>query len=140
MKKRILTLFIALLPALASAQTSKSTYIDRDQIALGVTVLLIAFILVFLLELTNRYFQYRLREKVLESGVTEQLAALLLKSDRRENLQACIKWLAIFLGLALGFTIIALTNPPVWAALAALSLCLSVSFMGYYIFLKRADH
>lgn len=108
MKKSISTLFIALLPTLTSAQTAESTYIDHDQIALGATVLLVAFILVFLLELTNRYFQYRLKEKVLESGVTEQLAALLLKPDPRENLRACIKWIAIFLGLPLGFAIIAL--------------------------------
>lgn len=139
MKKRISITFIALSPALASAQTVQSTYVDRDQVALGVTVLLVAFILVFLLELTRRYFRYRLKERILESGATEELATLLLQPDRRENLRGCIKWLAIFLGLTLGFAVISFLNPAVWAALAVLSLCLSGSFLAYYLFLKRTD-
>lgn len=139
MKKRISITFIALSPALASAQTVQNTYVDRDQVALGVTVLLVAFILVFLLELTRRYFRYRLKERILESGATEELATLLLKPDRNQNLRDCIKWLAIFLGLTLAFAIISFLNPAVWAALAVLSLCLSGSFLAYYLFLKRTD-
>lgn len=140
MKKIISTIPAAFLPALASAQTTKSTYIDRDQIALGVTVLLVAFLLVFLLELTKRYFQHRLKEKVLESGVSQELAAVLLQSDRPDILRTCIKWLAIFLGLACGFAIIAFLDIKTWAAFAVLSLCLSGSFLGYYFFLKKSDH
>ena len=140
MKKTILISLITLFPAVASAQTAKSTYVDRDQVALGVTVLLVALILVFLLEITKRYFRHRLKERVLESGASEELAALLLQPDRKESLRACIKWLAIFLGLALGFAIIAFVNPAAWAALAVLSLCLSGSFLAYYLFLKRTDH
>ncbi|OJV22561.1 MAG: hypothetical protein BGO21_05230 [Dyadobacter sp. 50-39] len=140
MKKKISILLTTIFPALAKVETIKSTYIDRDQVALGVTILLVAFILLFLLELTSRYFQYKLKEKVLESGVTDQLATLLLQPDRKQSLRSCIKWLVIFLGLALGFCIIAWTDPSVWAGLAALSLCLSGSLLAYYIFLKRTDH
>ncbi|HWV29065.1 MAG TPA: hypothetical protein VN038_05410 [Dyadobacter sp.] len=136
--KKILS--IISLAAPASAQAMGNTYIDRDQVALGVTVLLVALVLAFLLELTKRYFQYRLKEKILESGVSEEFAALLLQQDRRQTLQTCIKWLAIFLGMALGFTIIALVDLAPWAALAMLSLCLSGSFVGYYFFLKKSDH
>ncbi|PSL33887.1 hypothetical protein [Dyadobacter jiangsuensis] len=139
MKKILSIISLAFLTAPASAQAMADTYIDRDQVALGVTVLLVALILAFLLELTRRYFQYRVKEKILESGVSEELAALLLQPDRRHNLQTCVKWLAIFLGMALGFTIVSLTNPAPWAALAVLSLCLSGSFAGYYLFLKKSD-
>lgn len=139
MKKILSIISLAFLTAPASAQAMADTYIDRDQIALGVTVLLVALILAFLLELTRRYFQYRVKEKILESGVSEELAALLLQPDRRQNLQTCVKWLAIFLGMALGFTIVALTNLAPWAALAVLSLCLSGSFASYYLFLKKSD-
>lgn len=117
-----------------------NAYIDRDQVALGVTVLLVVLILAFLLELARRYFQYRLREKVLESGVSEELAALLLQPDRRQNFQTCVKWLAIFVGIAVGSTIIALTDLVPWAALAVLSLSLSGSFAGYYFFLKKYNN
>lgn len=140
MKKILSIISLAFLHAPTSAQATTSTYIDRDQVALGVTVLLVALVLAFLLELTKRYFQYRLKEKVLESGVSEEFAALLLQQDRRQSLQTCVKWLAVFLGMALGFTIIALAGLAPWAALAMLSLCLSGSFAGYYLFLKKSDH
>jgi|GEM_PF-3023315 len=137
MKKIFSVIPLASLLTSASAQAMTNTYIDRDQVALGVTVLLVVLILAFLLELARRYFQYRLREKVLESGVSEELATLLLQPDRRQNLQTCVKWLAIFVGIAVGSTIIALTDLVPWAALAVLSLSLSGSFAGYYFFLKK---
>ncbi|MGG7664343.1 hypothetical protein [Dyadobacter sp. BHUBP1] len=140
MKKILSIISLASLAAPASAQTMANTYIDRDQVALGITVLLVALVLAFLLELTKRYFQYRLKEKVLESGVSEEFATLLLQQDRRQGVQTCIKWLAIFLGMTVGFTIIALAGLAPWAALAVLSLCLSGSFAGYYLFLKKSDH
>ncbi|MBO9611185.1 MAG: hypothetical protein J7619_00750 [Dyadobacter sp.] len=140
MKKILSIISLAAVPASANAQTTPNTYVDRDQVALGVTVLLVALLLAFLLELTRRYFQYRLKEKVLESGVSEEFAALLLQSDSRQNLQTCVKWFVLFLGMAVGFTIIAFTNLTPWGALAVLSLCLSGSFAGYYFFLKKSDH
>lgn len=140
MKKILSILPFALFPRLTSAQTFERAHIDRDQIALGVTVLLVVFVLAFLLELFKRYLDYRLREKVLESGVTRELAALLLQQDQQELLRTSIKWLAIFLGLASGFAIVAVIQLPVWGALAVIALCLAGSFLAYYFFLKRSVH
>lgn len=140
MKKILSILPFALFPRLTIGQTFERTYIDRDQIALGVTVLLVAFIMAFLLELLKRYLDYRLKEKVLESGVTQELAALLLQRDPQEVLRASIKWLAIFLGLACGFGIVSVIQMPVWGALAVIALCLAGSFLAYYFFLKRSVH
>lgn len=140
MKKILLILSTALFPTLANAQTQGSTYIDRDQIALAVTVLIIAVILAFLLELVKRYLDYRLKEKVVESGVTQELASLLLHRDQQDLLRTCIKWLAIFLGLGCGFAIVAVVQLPIWGALAVIAFCLSGSFLGYYFFLKRSVH
>lgn len=138
MKTTLPIFSLILLPAWANAQASTSTYIDRDQIALGVTVLLVAFILTFLLELAKRYLDYRLKEKVVESGATQELAALLLQRDPQELLRTCIKWLAIFLGLCCGFGIVAIIRLPVWGSMAVISFCLAGSFMGYYLFLKSS--
>ncbi|WAC09253.1 hypothetical protein [Dyadobacter pollutisoli] len=140
MKKILLILSTALFPTLANAQTQGSMHIDRDQIALAVTVLIIAVILAFLLELVKRYLDYRLKEKVVESGVTQELASLLLHRDQQDLLRTCIKWLAIFLGLACGFTIVAVAQLPIWGALAVIAFCLSGGFLGYYLFLKKSVH
>lgn len=137
MKKILSILLITLLPAQGKAQAAGNTYIDRDQVALAVTILLVAFVLIFLLELIKRYLDHRLKEKVLESGASEQLAALLLQRDGQDLLRACIKWLAVFLGLACGFAIIAIGGLSVSAGLAVIAFCLSGSFLSYYIFLKR---
>ncbi|SDF62250.1 hypothetical protein SAMN04487996_111303 [Dyadobacter soli] len=139
--KSILSLIsLIFLPALAVAQPVRTIYVDRDQVALAVTLLLVVFVLGFLLELTNRYFRYRIKEKILESAVTDELAALILQPDHKEKLRSCVKWLAIWLGLALGLAAVALTGAADWAAVAIICLCLSGSFLGYYIFLKRTDH
>nr|WP_295926373.1 hypothetical protein [uncultured Dyadobacter sp.] len=140
MKNILSILPFILFSRLTSAQAFERTYIDRDQIALGVAVLLVVIILAFLLELLKRYLDYRLKEKVLESGVTQELAALLLQRDPREHLRASIKWLAIFLGLACGFAIVAVTRLPVWGALAVIALCLAGSFLAYYFFIKKSLH
>lgn len=137
MKKTILILPILFLSGQVDAQTAMNHYIDRDQIALAVTVLLVAFLLAFLLELIKRYLDYRLKEKILEWGITHEVATLLLQSGQPDLKRTCIKWFLIFLGLSCGFAIVAVLGLTMWTALAAITLCLAGSFLAYFFFLTR---
>lgn len=139
MKTKLIILITLLCPA-AFAQVGRDTYIDRDLVALQASAVFVGLILVFLIEVLRRYLDYRLKEKILESGVTEELASLLLNSGRTDQKRSAMRWLLLFLGLALGFIIITFFALSLTPALAVLALGLTGSFAAYYSFLKRTDH
>lgn len=140
MKKIIAALLFALLPGLVHAQIARETYIDRDLVALLASVFFAGLAVVFLLELVKRYLNHRLKEKILESGADDQLAQLLLHSEQADHRRGAVKWIFVFAGLFCGFTVMAVATLSIWPALAAMALCLTGSFLGYYYFLKRNNH
>lgn len=117
-------------PAYAQATT---TYIDRDLVAIGVTILAGGFGLLFLLEVVKRLFDYQLKRKALELGLPEVPAR-----DGQES-RSILKWVAIWTGLGSGLTIVQFTLPLGIHSLAIMCFCLAASFLGYYLYLKQSS-
>jgi hypothetical protein len=67
------------------------------------------------------------------------MANSLLQTKGVDNRQQVIKWVSLLAGLGAGFTIINYTQPVGYHSLAILAFSISISFLGYYFFLKQSE-
>ncbi|QHV95373.1 hypothetical protein [Spirosoma endbachense] len=131
MKQLIRVLTALATPLTVQAQTT-TPYIDRDLFAVCVTIVGGGFVLLFILEVIKRLFDFLLKRKALELGLQQA------PTTSQPNYTSPIKWFAIWIGLGIGLTIIYYTFPLGIHSLAIMSFCLAASFLSYFIFLKQS--
>ncbi|HEY3390431.1 MAG TPA: hypothetical protein VGK38_12705, partial [Prolixibacteraceae bacterium] len=95
--------------------------------------------MVFILIIMKRILDHRLKNKILERGITDSVALPILQTNPNENRNINIKWFAILAGLGAGLTIVNFTRPLGIHSLAIMTFCIAASFLGYYYFLRQSE-
>lgn len=139
MKKIIITLaaFLASFPLYAQNEGFAERYgseIMRSVIALTVMILIMWFIL----SIINKFMDFRLKNKIIEKGITDHLANSILQPTATENRNINVKWFALLLGIGTGLLTVNYTTPLGFHSLAYMAFSLAFAFLGYYIFLKQS--
>ena len=98
------------------------------------TILVYAISILLLIKLI---LDYRIKEKLIEKGASEAVISQLLSSVGKGGNYVNIKWFFIFAGLGIGLGFVYLSRPIGLHSLAIMSLCISLSFLGYYLFVRR---
>jgi hypothetical protein len=80
---------------------------------------------------------YRIKVKLIEKGASEAVISQLLPSAGKGGNIVNIKWFFIFASVGIGLGFVYLSRPIGIHSLAIMSLCISVSFLGYYLFARR---
>jgi hypothetical protein len=140
MKKTTTSIFTIAIATTASAQSNDSPLLTRHSPILEVlgTIALVAIVMFFILEMIKYLMNYRLKNKIIDKGVSGELASSLLRIDPNEVKNVNIKWFAILAGIGTALLIINYTLPLGLHSLAIMAFCLSASFLGYYLFLRKA--
>jgi hypothetical protein len=106
----------------------------------NVTILIFfALIGVFVIALMRVTFDHRLKAKMIEKGVSENLAAQFLRSNTRNMKNEALKWFCIFSSLGAGLLIVNLFQPYGLHSVAILSFSIAAGFLGYYLFSRRSE-
>lgn len=100
------------------------------------TISLVAMGMFFVLELVKYLMNYRLKSKIIDKGITGELANSILHVDPSEGRNVNIKWFAILASIGTALTLINYTQPLGIHSLAIMAFCISASFLGYYLFLR----
>lgn len=138
--KKVITLFsIIATPGLVAAQTNNTPVIDKEIFNVCATIFVIGLIMFFIIVILKRNMEYRLKNKIIEKGVPENIVSSILKPSPKEDRNINIKWFAVLTGLGIGLTIIHYTLPLGFHSLAIMTLCLALSFLGYFLFLKQSE-
>lgn len=137
--KKILTITAAsLISFTISAQnyTSGMRY-NQDVFEACAAIFVVGMFMVFILTVMKRVFEYRLKNKIVEKGISENVAQSILESkNAEENKNVNIKWFAILAGIGLGLTGVNFTQPLGFHSLAIMAFSISLSFLGYYLFTR----
>lgn len=102
------------------------------------TIVLILF-MVFILNVLKRIFEYRLKNKIVNKGIPQDVASSILQTTEGNNKNAPVKWFALLAGLGVGLTIVNYTLPLGIHSLAIMSFSIAFSFLGYFVFLKKTN-
>lgn len=148
MKKLITSLLIlsATVQAFAQNKTitvSQSSPVEpsaSEPIAGIILPILFIIFLVFMLTSLIKYFlEYRLKNKLIDRGMSEQLSAYLLNTTDQEKQNEVIKLAILFCGIGLGFTITYLTAPIHLHSLAIMAFSVGLSYLAYFFYLRRKN-
>lgn len=142
MKKIAGILIIMILPLMATAQDSFPGHtfpLNMEVFRTCSIIFLLALVMVFVLSILKRLLEFRIKNKIVEKGLNENLVSSILKPDTREDGAINFKWFSILAGLGVGLTIVNYTLPLGIHSLAIMSFSMAASFLGYHYFLKRVS-
>jgi len=112
------------------------SYLEEDVFNVCATILVVALTMIFILSLTRRIFDHRLKKKIIEKGISDSLALSILNpvpDDGDQN----IKWAMILAWLGAGLGLVHYTTPIGIHSLAILCLSLAAGFCCYSIFIRK---
>ena len=95
-------------------------------------------IMVFVLAVLKKFFEYRLKNKIVDKGLNENITSSILQTTPKEGIHTNIKWFAILAAIGTGLMIINFTLPLGFHSLAIMAFSISLSFLGYYFFIMKA--
>jgi hypothetical protein len=130
---------ISFFTIIANAHNDSILTIDKDiQVMIGmlIGISLISFII---LSIIKYWMEYRLKNKLIDNGLSENVINSILQDGTNRNRNSNIKWFAILAGVGIALTIINYTLPLGIHSIAIMAFCVSVSFLGYFFFLKYTD-
>lgn len=139
MKQLISIVAIIAAPFFVNAQNVNNPTIDKEVFNVCATIFVVGLFMIFILVIIKRVMDYRLKNKIVEKGIPENVASSILQTNPKADRNINIKWFAILTGLGAGLTIIYYTLPLGIHSLAIMAFCIAASFLGYFFFLKQSE-
>jgi hypothetical protein len=126
-------------PFVVNAQNNNNTSIDKEIFNACAAIFVVGLFMIFILLILKRSMDYRLKNKIVEKGIPENVISSILQKNPKEDRNINIKWFAILTGLGAGLTIIYYTLPLGIHSLAIMAFCVAASFLGYFFFLRQSE-
>lgn len=108
---------------------------------LGEIVLPISFLsfLIFMLITVVKYFlDFRIKNKLIDRGMAEQLSAYLLNNNEKEKQHDIAKWAILLCGIGVGLIIVYLTAPIDIHSFATMAFSMGLSYWAYFFYRKNS--
>jgi len=139
MKKMIMIAGVLAAPILAEAQGTDASQFNEEIFRVISSIFVVGMFMIFILGIMKRIMDFRLKNKIVEKGIPENLVSSILQTNPNENRNVNIKWFAVLTGLGAGLTIIYYTLPLGIHSLAIMAFCIAASFLAYFFFLKYSE-
>ena len=127
-------------PFAVSAQNNNSLSVPENVFNAVASIFTAGLFMLFILAILKRILDNRLKNKIIDKGIPENIVSSILQTNPKEDRNLNIKWFAILTGLGIGLTIINYTLPLGFHSLAIMAFSIAVSFLGYYLFAKKYDN
>lgn len=137
MKKILISAAILLSASHSSAQSIdlfKEEIVGTSRFLLSISIY--ALSILFLIKLI---LDHRIKEKLIEKGASETVISQLLQPADKGGNNVNMKWFFIFAGIGIALGLVYFSRPIGIHSLAIMSLCISISFLGYYLFVRRTQ-
>ena len=113
---------------------------DSEMFQIAATIFVVGMFMYFIITIMKRIFEHRLKNKIVDKGISENIAHSILETKTTEdNKYANVKWFAILAGIGMGLTGVNYTQPLGFHSLAIMAFSISLSFLGYYLFIRNAE-
>ncbi len=106
-------------------------------VGVGLPILFISFLVFMLTSLVKYFLDFRLKSKLIERGMSEQLSAYLLSQYDKNNHKEVVKLAILCCGMGVGLTMVYLTAPVHIHSLAIMAFSLALSYLAYFFYLRR---
>ena len=130
-------LVLATSPVFAQGGRQTSLY-DPEVIRIVFTIAVVIIFMVFILLVMKLYLGHRLKNKIMDKGLSENIAASILQTNPQEDRNSNIKWFSLMAGLGAGLLVVYYTQPLGIHSLAIMTFSISAIFLGYDLFTRYA--
>lgn len=113
------------------------TNIDPDVYRVSVVILVIAIGLAFILTFLKNILEHRLKKKMLEKGISDDLVASILQKDSLSAKHISIKWFLVLLATGIGLFITKIFLPLGIHSVGIMAVSIAVAFLVYSLYLNR---
>lgn len=137
MKKIITTVIV--LHGIIAANAQGSNGFNEDVFEVTAAIFVVLAFMFFILAFLKSILEHRLKNKIVDKGVPENVVSSILQSSTGEEKHRNIKWFAILAGIGAGLLIVYYTQPLDIHSLAIMAFSISLSFLGYYLFIKHVN-
>jgi hypothetical protein len=143
MKKIITTSLLLITILAANAQGSFSTFNDRDfdldLLHTAGTLVGIYLFTSFILSIIRFILDGRVKSRMIEKGVSESIVEQFLQPTRTDGKSIAIKWFLVLSCIGIGLLIIDATLPVGIHSVAIMAFSIALSFLGYFLYIRRSD-
>ena len=141
--KKLLTITAAILLCfVVNAQDYNHNIVmqyNMDIFNICASIFVVGMFMLFIITIMKKIFEHRLKNKIVDKGISENVAHSILDTRSAEQSKyANVKWFAILAGLGIGLLGVNYTQPLGFHSLAIMAFSISVSFFGYYLFIRNA--
>ena len=138
MKKVITIIAAGLVSFTVNAQGDFDMEFRPEVFRSVVAIFVVGMFMYFIINIMKRIFEHRLKNKIVDKGISENIAqSILATQSPEENKYSNVKWFAILAGIGLGLTGVNYTQPLGFHSLAIMAFSISLSFLGYYLFTRN---
>lgn len=100
-------------------------------------ILFIGFLVFMLITLIKYFLEFRLKNKLIERGMSEQLSAYLSNKNSKERQHDAMKLAILFCGVGAGLAVTYLTTPIDIHSIAIMVSSVGLSYLVYFFYLRR---
>jgi len=111
--------------------------IDPDVYRVSVVILVIVIGLAFILTFLKNILEHRLKKKMLEKGISDDLVASILQKDSQSAKHISIKWFLVLLATGVGLFITKIFLPLGIHSVGIMAVSIAVAFLVYSLYLNR---
>lgn len=142
--KKILSIFtIMLSPVLLYGEYYRlpdNSYVSEQFISIPATLLAVYLVATFILNLIKTNLDHRLKSKMLEKGVSEQVVEQFLQPHNKDARANALKWFLILTGVGLGLFFVYYTLPIGIHSMSIMAFCIAFSYLAYFFYLKQSGN
>lgn len=137
MKKIILSIAGFSLSPIVFAQ-EKTEPVNQPHLKEIIAPIVVVGLLIFLiLSITKYILDYRLKNKIVNKGISEQLSSSILAKDGKNKNDEAIKFAILTCGIGIGLLITYYTMPFHLHSLAIMAFSIAASYFAYFFYLKN---
>ena len=103
-------------------------------------ILFMSFLIVMLITLVKYFLEFRLKSKLIDKGMAEQLSNYLVEKNEQEKQNEAIKLAILFCGIGLGLLFTYFSAPLNIHSIAIMSLSLGLIYWAYFLYLKKKNN
>lgn len=100
-------------------------------------VLFISFLVFMLSTLIRMFLDYRLKNKLIDRGMTDQLSAYLAEKSDSIKQTEVVKMAILFCGIGIGLLLVYFSSPIDIHSLAIMAFSLGLSYLAYFFYLRK---
>jgi len=113
---------------------------DSEMFQVAAAIFVVGMFMYFIINIMKKIFEHRLKNKIVDKGISENIAHSILETKTTEdNKYANVKWFSILAGIGIGLTGVNYTQPLGFHSLAIMAFSISLSFLGYYLFIRNTE-